>query len=165
MKNFINQASEALRIDDPKLVWRFFLAFSRFEYALKCSGYLRQDRNGAVFADWQRFALTHRQTFVADQNDEVRIACNYFTKRPPRQQTLIHGVLGWRNSNPLGKTPLLCWLVTMVARVRNNLFHGGKFPWRVDPVRNSTLVRHALVLLDAFADLDEPVKHYFVGRN
>jgi len=165
VKSLIGQAKGALRIDDRELVWKFFLAFSRFEYALKCSRYVRQNRDGAVFADWQRFASTHRKKFTANRDNKVRMACVYFTKRPPRQQILVHGVLGWRNSNPLGNTPLLCWLVLMLARVRNNLFHGGKFPWQVDPCRNSTLVRHALVLLEAFADLDASVKHYFVGPN
>src|SRR5262245_21855312 len=117
MKSFIDQARNALRINDPKLVWRFFLAFSRFEYALKCSGYIRCSRNGSVAADWQSFASDHRQEFAGNQNDKVQAACDYFVQRPPRQQTLMHGVLRWRDSHPLGKTPLLCWLVMMVARV------------------------------------------------
>jgi hypothetical protein len=53
----------------------------------------------------------------------------------------------------------------MIAVVRNNLFHGGKFPWPVDPARNAKLIRHALVLLDAMVDLDDRVKHYFTQPN
>ena len=164
MTTNVARAKKAMRIDDPELVWTFFLAFSRFEYALKRAGYTNM-RGENVSANWQRFASVHKHRFDLHCDPEVRAAYKYFVSRPPKKQTLAQGVLTWRASPPIGKTPVLCWLVQMIAGVRNNLFHGGKFPWPVDPSRNAALIRHALVLLDALAELDDRVKHYFTGPN
>jgi hypothetical protein len=164
MTKNISKARKAIRIDDRELVWTFFLAFSRFEYALKQAGYT-QIRANNVLANWQRFASDYKHQFDHDCSPQVRAAYKYFVSQPPKKQTLGQHGLTWRDSDPLGKTPLLCWLVLRIAVVRNNLFHGGKFPWPVDPARNATLIRHALVLLDAMVDLDDRVKHYFTQRN
>ena len=45
----------------------------------------------------------------------------------------------------VGRTHLLCWLVTVVCRLRNDLFHGGKFPIGLidDPARNPLLLSFA----------------------
>jgi hypothetical protein len=161
----IAAAKKAIRIDDRPRVWTFFLAFSRFEYALKQAGYTSVGRNGNVSANWQSFASEHQHQFDAGRNPDVHAAFKYFIRQRPKKQTLTHDVLTWRESPPIGKAPALCWLVQMIAVVRNNLFHGGKFPWQVDPCRNATLIRHALCLLDDLVDLDERVKHYFTGRN
>ena len=163
MKTNIAKAKKAMGIDDPELVWTFFLAFSRFEYALKRVGYINT-RNGNVSANWQRFASVNRRRFDLNRDPELLAAYDYLISRPPKKQASVQGVLSWRDSAPIGKTPVLCWLVQTVAVVRNNLFHGGKFPWPVDTSRNSILIRHSLVLLDAFVELDKRVKHYFTGR-
>jgi hypothetical protein len=164
MTTNIAKAKKAMRIEDRELVWTFFLAFSRFEYALKQAGYTHT-RGSNVSANWQRFASDYQHQFDHHCSPEIRAAYKYFVGKPPKKQSLAQDVLTWRDSDPLGKTPLLCWLVLMIAVVRNNLFHGGKFPWPVDPARNATLIRHALVLLDAMVDLDDRVKHYFTQRN
>jgi hypothetical protein len=164
MKTNLAKAKKAMRITDPELVWTFFLAFSRFEYALKQAGYTNL-RRGNVSANWQRFASDYRHQFDQHCSPEVRVAYKFFVRKPPKKQTLAQDVLTWRDSPPIGKTPPLCWLVLMIAVVRNNLFHGGKFPWRVDPARNARLIRHALVLLNAMVDLDDRVKHYFTQPN
>ena len=50
----------------------------------------------------------------------------------------------------------LTWLLLMVRTVRNNLFHGGKFPLIPvsEPSRDSTLLHHSITILAACLPLE-----------
>jgi hypothetical protein len=142
-----------------QLVFRFFVIFSRFEYALKRSGFVTQDADPA----WDAFAKAHRDHFTSEETPELRTACDYFETHPPRRQIFDGGALSW--SPPVSRThePQLTWLLCMIRRVRNNLFHGGKYPIAhdPDPSRDPTLLNHALVILYASLALDESVSSHF----
>ena len=57
------------------------------------------------------------------------------------------------------------FVVRCVKRIRNNLFHGGKFPIPTGPVsapeRDTELLEHGLVILHALLELDERVKKHW----
>jgi len=90
----------------------------------------------------------------------LKTACDYFESDPPKKQIVDGLSLRWEDSHPRGTHPLLCWLVTMVCRVRNNLFHGGKaIP---EPARDVPLINHSLVILEAFLELDAKVRQHFL---
>src|SRR6266496_5519848 len=115
--------------DDRARAITFFLFFARFEYALKRAGFVRDPEQPK--ADWDEYA--RRQSDLLDKNTEVqfRDAVAYLKKSPPKKQVISqHGELGWsddRFSGPLD----LSRVFILVRRVRNNLFHGEKFP--IDP--------------------------------
>ena len=50
--------------DDRRLAWAFFVLFSRFEYALKRSDYLKPGTSHAR-PDWDRFASNCNEAFVS----------------------------------------------------------------------------------------------------
>lgn len=81
----------------------------------------------------------------------------YILDHPPKKQIIADGVLTWSVSAP--DTDLRSDRVLIyVRRVRNNLFHGGKFNGRwFEPERSELLLRHSLTILrtclDASADV------------
>jgi hypothetical protein len=74
---------------------------------------------------------------------------------------------GFGQLPPCEDKPLLCWLTDMVCTVRNNLFHGGKFPFaRIkDPARDPDLLKHSLTILEACLELNPKVKGKFMEPN
>ena len=145
-----------------ELVFRFFLVFSRFEYALKRAGFTSGSTE-VVHPAWECFSSRYRSVFNPSQTPDLRSACDYFIANPPRKQILDSGSLGWSEPQFRIDEPFLTWLLLMVRSVRNNLFHGGKFPIAPiqEPARNPELLRHALTIICACLPLDAEVSHHF----
>jgi hypothetical protein len=155
--------------------WRFFITFSRFEYALKRAGFLRSRRRrrndkgppGAE-PDWDKFERRkeNEAAFAADCSKALQAARTYFEKQPPKRQVVKDGMLGWeKGGTPDASKDHLKWLLCEVRCVRNNLFHGGKFPASLgspdDPRRNKYLIGHAQCILEAVLEYDPKVREYF----
>jgi hypothetical protein len=163
MKLPIPKAIQAIaNSEDRMLAWHFFIFFSRFEYALKRSGqYLK---NGDAQPNWDKFASDHESRFNQRASPEVLGAVDYFLHSPPRKQLARDGALGWSEPQEYnGVGPRLCWLLRAIRYVRNNLFHGGKFPLIPisDPSRDRDLLLHAMVVLQACLPLNEDVHRWF----
>ena len=84
--------------EDRDLVFRFFAVFSRFEYALKRSGFLKYQERAE--ADWDAYAngirgnfsaIDHHLTAVAYAGEECRNADFIRTGRPHGRDTQLHG--------------------------------------------------------------------------
>jgi hypothetical protein len=149
-----------LGISDRQIVIDFFIVFSRFEYALKRRGYLR---NGKAEPDWRRFSERNAKAFHPNAGNEIREAFDYFMNHPPEKQVVdSDGQLAWA-SKPLAGKSDLGKVADAIKRVRNNLFHGGKFPSGPvsDPARASDLLRYSLRSFEAVIELDERVKDAF----
>lgn len=132
---------------DRQLALEFFLVLSRVEFALKTSGYARGDDQG-VNPDWDRFAYDLRKIFNPQANEELKIACEYYLMFPPQKQILETGVLSWCHSLPNTASKIETILL-LIRRVRNNLFHGGKYNIQAadETERNEFLLKAALCIL------------------
>lgn len=132
---------------DVHLAGDFFFGFARFEYAMKMAKYHKG--NGAAEPDWARFAKELEPVFQNPDSNEFKKAVSYFTEHPPKKQVVEDGCLVWRKVEPRTNS-LADKTLQLVRRVRNNLFHGGKFKGRLfeDPERSETLMRYGLVILD-----------------
>lgn len=124
----------------------FFLLFSKFECALKHDGYLKT-QNGKAEANWHSFAASTGVTLEvlleqASVSEEVR----YLVKEPPMVQIVKNGVLVWEK---VQKPTHLNELIDCIKRVRNNLFHGGKYSCSEfdHPPRSHRLILSCLVVL------------------
>lgn len=144
-----------------ELALEFFLVFSRVEFALKAAGYAYQSRDGAKPA-WDRFARELKDTFNPDINAELETAYAYYIGLPPQKQVFKDGVLGWENSIPTNHSPIET-LMIYIRRVRNNLFHGGKFnPQNYDETeRNEYLLKFALCILKETLNLNHRVQRAY----
>jgi len=146
---------------DRELALRFFVAFSRFEFALKQTTFAFACRDDdSVCANWRRFCDTKLEGhFQIDQQEaSVREAIAYLQERPTRRQVWRNGSLGF-DVIEQGARSDVRHLVELVKAIRNNLFHGGKYPF--DPVRDNGLLQCGLTLLTAWLDYDPQVKQAF----
>ena len=130
------------------LATELFRVFAQFEYCLKVTGYCVAGRGDAANPDWTRFARELPPLSEAADPD-VAAAIAYMLGNPPKKQVYADHVLQWRvvaphaeNENDL--------IFLYVRRVRNNLFHGGKFNGRFfDPGRSRELLEHSITVLMA----------------
>lgn len=134
------------------LALQFFVYFARFEYAMKCSGYLKSS-NGFAEADWDKLGnYLHDNNFNRARTSELQTSINYLTSNPPRKQVVKNGLLDW--GKPVEQADLerfSRYILRIVCIVRNNLFHGGKFPLPTGLIAESSrdreLLQHCLVVL------------------
>lgn len=154
-------AESVTNLSLDELGLRMFQTFARMEYALKAAGYHGSD--GPAKADWDRFGRDCDQYFQETACTESRAAINYIMEQPPKRQDIVNGLLHWRevdaHKQTLGEA-----LLVYVRRVRNNLFHGGKFNghWFA-PERSETLLRHSLVVLEACRNANPAVREAYEG--
>ncbi len=152
-------------VHDPEreIAWEFFIFFSRFEYALKRVDDFLMPNDGDAKPNWDGFA-SHVNAQFPVNDEQVAAAVAFYSAAPPRRQVRLNGVLDWSAPEArVGNEPVLIWLLRAIRVVRNNLFHGGKFPHFVfnDPSRNGALLRHAIVILAAALILDARVNAMF----
>jgi hypothetical protein len=140
------------------LACEFLGVFARSEYALKASGFARGDEKQAE-TDWDTFAQAIADDFDLSKDPNLRRAVDYLLTKPPQKLILKNQTLEFFDAPPdknqrKGQQTLL-----MVRRVRNNLFHGGKFlPVPAgDPDRDKLLVEHSLTVLRACIPLHNKV--------
>jgi hypothetical protein len=146
----------------PKdLTLEFFAAFARFEYALKRAGYVVGNHKSASAA-WDRFAVDLRDMGHAALAPVLAV-CVYLRQHPPKKQVVNNGNLEWV-VRPAAGSPIEDVLLS-IRTVRNNVFHGGKFPTGVvaEPLRDGQLIEECLAVLNAVLELPPPnnVAGYF----
>lgn len=139
----------------------FFVMFSRFEYALKCSGFVIPSSREAK-TDWRKFGEKIEGKFTAQKCKELSEAIKYLQDDPPRKQVQKEGKLLWTSAKK--ENGDIQRLITAVKTVRNNFFHGCKTPYgpELEPSRDNKLIRHSITVLKYFLYSSEQVKkHYF----
>lgn len=123
------------------LVCEFFAVFSRFEFALKKSGFVYVNRYGRAAPNWDDFASAVSLQVVP--GSDLSQAVDFLNHEPPQVQTSAHE---WKYLKLRGVPPIATAL-DATQRVRNNLFHGGKHTPHSPPGRDEKLVRAALTVL------------------
>ncbi len=130
------------------LALKFFLEFSRSEYSLKRAGFLVKGSDDAK-PDWDTFATAITTAFEAIREPALNEARAFLVQAPPRRQVNRAGSLDWDDIPQAVGESSTRYLLRLVRHVRNNLFHGGKYPDGpvFDLVRNDLLLTHSLTLL------------------
>lgn len=148
------------RVDfDRELVFYFFVAFSLFEKALKENGFYQVKGNEDIQPDWRRLASTIDEQFTATQNlpenQELKTVVDYFINNPPKKQVFRDSHIQFVNTGRSSDSDT-AWLAILINRVRNNLFHGGKFSY--ERPRDRELLQFSLIILEEWANLNPDVK-------
>ncbi len=143
------------------LVFKFFCVLSRMEFALKVTGYVIKN---TVKPDWGKFAGEIKNSFNPKINENLSAACHYYFDYPPKKQVFSNETLGWECQSPTGQSDIEN-LILLVRRVRNNLFHGGKYnsPNNDENARNEELLRHGICILEESMNLVPEVKQAYDG--
>lgn len=152
--------SPQIRGEVADLIFEFFTVYSRFEFALKQIGYRRIAGDGHIEPAWRWFAATNQDKFNPDKSPELRQACNYFLSFPPKIQVVENDQLSWKRNQRRENESDAAWVIRSIGIVRNNLFHGGKFPW--DQVRDVSLLSYGLVILYEYLELDQRLRDIFM---
>lgn len=138
---------------DQNLLLEFFLTFARFEFALKTSGFVVGDDREAR-PDWDRFGQS-LDLARGRQDPSFAAAHDYLSLHPPARQVLVAAGVAWDASVPFTQLERMDHVLMLVRRVRNNLFHGGKFSDEMHSAagRNRLLLEHSIVILRQCLDL------------
>jgi len=141
----------------------FSILFSRFEYALKLTGYCQKCHEAKP--DWYKFAEDHDKLFDASKKYELKIAVQYILKNPPKRQVQKNGKLDFQSDKNNGTQ--LEQILRSVRTVRNNLFHGGKFPSGPidDPARDTKLLESCITILQECLSLNQKIQRCFWKRS
>jgi hypothetical protein len=166
LKTFLKQVDEKIDFE-RQLSYAFFITFSRFEYALKNSNYLIGGQlNRKAEADWDQFARSNEAHFNSQSHKSLADAVNYIQQAPPKKQIVnANNALDWIDSVPAAdyNGRQLEWLLLMIRRIRNNLFHGGKYPnfMVAEPSRDRELIMSSLLILNEALNLELRVRDEF----
>lgn len=163
----IQNLIKSLTGGDDKLILQFLVFFSRFEYALKRAGFVRSDSDYAS-PDWDGFARKLENSLVSVTDIKFVEAKAYLIEHPPQKQMRkADNSLEWDDNKRNGQSETE-YVLRLVRSVRNNLFHGGKYPDKpVDgqALRNRDLLQACLTILENCLPLDSKVKQFFEELN
>lgn len=155
MKRVVMSLEDHLHGVDRPLVHAFFAEFAAAEYRLKAAGFIRSSSDDAQ-ADWAAYAHAIQQRFRSRKPQQTAKAWRFLSENPPRKQVVRKKALAWAaTERPNGASDAEYGLL-LVRRVRNNLFHGGKFfhvAGTDQHARDRDLVSAALEILTHAMDL------------
>lgn len=137
-------------VTDRELVFTFFAVYSRFEFALKRTGFFKAKDKAEP--DWDKYGNSIRGKLLRVDGAEFQRAVQYMLEEPPKTQVIgPSGGLEWQpTTQGQGETDDR-YLLRLVGTVRNNLFHGGKYlsgPVS-DAGRNQQLLESSITVLEA----------------
>lgn len=145
---------------DRNIVFLFFISFSLFEKALKESGFYIIKRKEEVEADWSKFSREIEADFDAflssHEFPELEKAVEYIFTSPPNSQTVNKGVITFKRRERPADITNNVYLSILIRRIRNNLFHGGKFTY--DPDHDTKLIESSMIILECWAHLNRNVE-------
>jgi len=135
-QGFLNK----LGVTEMSLINEFIYTFMRFEYTLKGSHYFVI---GSV--DWVRFANTISLIFDKNKTTILQESVDFLLSDSPKKQIIDDGNLVFSPS-AVNYPHDAQNLDVYIRRVRNNLFHGGKFKEESDSVRDLKLINASLIV-------------------
>ena len=140
---------------DRSLVLDFFWKFSVFECALKREGFLRSGRKKAAEPDWEKFRKSIRGRFPEVNLNGFKEAVRALIEASPCRQVVCEDRLGWEDLCKRDDEFEEEFVLRLVSAVRNNLFHGGKYPDGLitEVARDKQILRAALSVLEGCYEL------------
>jgi hypothetical protein len=121
------------------------MLFAQIECALKVLGFHYGE--GDAKPNWDKFVKELEEVFDL-QNPDVLEAIRYLEEKPPKKQMVVDSELKWVSVNQEGNR--LKEIFLSIRRIRNNLFHGGKFKgiYFEHPERSTELIKSAIIILE-----------------
>lgn len=140
----------------------FFLCFSRFEFALKASGFAHNGQWGAE-VNWEKFAAESGSLMLPTESPALQAAIYYLVNDPPKRQVFSQEALRWELRTPPKNWSEMRVLLFHVQGVRNNLVHGAKFLANEsgDPERDLKLLEAASCVIAECLRLCPKTHHAF----
>jgi hypothetical protein len=145
------------------LAFRFFKLFAQYEFTLKAMHYGRAGAKQAAEADWDGFANDFGVVLLKSADAAVVEARQYLLDHPPNRQVWTEVGVAWEPVPNHDKSAQM--LFSHIRRMRNNLYHGGKFRgWWLEPDRSKELISKSLLLLEALIALHPQLQEAIQGN-
>lgn len=149
-------------IGDPgktEIVFEFMLAFSRFEYSLKRAKFLKKQETAEV--DWNAVKNEFENNASKETKNKILSSDAYIWVNPPKKQIVENSALSWKQAQK--RSGSIREAIEALQRIRNNLFHGGKWPSgpEYSPERDLKLISCGLQILYDLVDIDADVRNFF----
>ncbi len=143
-----------------KSVVEFFVKFSRFEYALKKNGYYIANNKGIIKeTNFNKFTKQYKNI---DLPKELKDFLTYLDKEPVGKLKTSGDYLRIKENS---KSDLVR-LVSYLRRIRNNLFHGVKYPnlgkYENDG-RGEHLINLGIKTIDFLVTINDEIKITYKG--
>lgn len=136
---------------------RLFACISRFEFALKETGFVTGLENAAVSVGWAEFEAEAGRAGAYDRLRSIDAVRPLFDG-PPKKQLRKGSGFEWGAPLPVENIQQVS---TAIRQIRNNLFHGGKAG--ADP-RDNELCDAATATLLFLLTINPQVKAAFLGE-
>ena len=136
-----------------KSVLEFFVKFSRFEYALKKHGYYQAENAIIKGTDFDKFAKEYKEIVL----DAEQKAFLLYLDGEPVGKLKTDG--RYQREKETGSD--IKRLLGYLRRIRNNLFHGTKYPnlpSYEEGGRGARLISDGIKAIDLFVALNEDVE-------
>ncbi|QDP01814.1 hypothetical protein [Thalassotalea sp. PS06] len=135
--------------DLDRLALEFFKLFSSYEAWMKENGYVSEGRWQTIRLDWQRTIDEKLCHIFAIAEAEIGESIAILIHRSPKKQVIVNRVIKWEEVTYESIDARN--LFDSIRRVRNNLFHGGKYAgeWR-RPDRVRELLASSVEVLSYF---------------
>ena len=146
VNHFSCELSQILGNENWNNIQLLVVIYSRFEYVLEKLGFLINIR-GKYIIDWypyiedisDRFQINHLS------NQTLLTAYEYLLRNPPKKKIL--GIPSQWQTISFPRNVTDCKkVIEYIRAIRNNLFHGSKYPF--DTARDSNLILSSIILLD-----------------
>jgi hypothetical protein len=149
------------RPEGKDLIFNFFITFARIEFSLKNSRKLLFGNNKGGQPNWDSF-INRLNNFNSERTNDIKSAVDYILTHPPQKQVVKNGQIEFIDARVTQSSDLVK-LNIYIRRIRNNLFHGGKFQGKYIPdvSRNSILLTSALIIMNEWVNLDSEIKELF----
>lgn len=147
---------------EVELIFDFFIVYSRIEFTLKKIGIRKVGDDNRVFPNWKKYCNLIGERFNKNRTSQLCRAYDYYLTQPPMIQVVRNDALDWMPNERGGNESEFAWVIRSIGIVRNNLFHGGKFP--LDQARDTDLLGYGLAILYECLELDNYVNEVFINE-
>jgi hypothetical protein len=140
---------EELRVP-PKKAVSFWVQFSRVEFALKATRFARGREGESAFPAWDDFGSEVADAIAPQADEPLARAVEYILAHPPKKQ-IVEGLRARFEAvaSPTGKPTDIEAAMVYMRRVRNNLFHGGKYFEQDVANRDELLIDASMTILES----------------
>lgn len=137
--------------DIDKIAFKLFKNFCILEYKLKRDGFVRGRPGKKPGIDWESYVKEVLDESLFDELSSNPIVSKMIEEPPKKQVLDDESKVIWKTQSPPEN---LNELLLCVRRVRNNLYHGGKFngSW-FDEIRSGFLLEASILILTAIDKL------------
>ncbi|MBN3851252.1 hypothetical protein G3N58_31185 [Paraburkholderia sp. Ac-20342] len=128
----------------------FWAKFARAEFSLKATRFAAGNEGGSAYPAWDKFGSEVAAALDPWADPELAKAVKYLLDRPPRKQ-IVRGERACFEdiASAAGRRTEIESALVLMRRVRNNLFHGGKYFDHDDANRDLNLMKASMTVLEA----------------